>query len=179
VPTLSDDLRTLGYEAFVYFYPLVTMDVTRRQAVNSPIGSTPGSGPPNRFSHMREFPTADFRAVVRPNFDTLYSSAWLDLTGGPVKLTAPDTDDRYYMLPCIDMWTDVFANPGKRTTGTDAGEWVIVGPGHTGRNAAVGQSAACLRLLPVGEAGPARHRAGQTVRRRPVQRGRRGRARGR
>lgn len=130
--TLSDDLRTLSSEAFVYFYPLVTMDVTRRQAVNSPIGSTPGSGPPNRFSHMRAFPTADFRAVVRPNFDTLYSSAWLDLTAGPVKLTAPDTDDRYYMLPCIDMWTDVFANPGKRTTGTGASEWVIVGPGYAG-----------------------------------------------
>ena len=130
--TLSDDLRTLSYEAFVYFYPMVTMDVTRLQAVNSPIGSTPGSGPPNRFSHMRAFPTADFRAVVRPNFDTLYSSAWLDLTAGPVKLTAPDTDDRYYMLPCIDMWTDVFANPGKRTTGTGSAEWVIVGPGHTG-----------------------------------------------
>lgn len=130
--TLSDDLRTLSYEAYVYFYPMVTMDVTRLQAVNSPIGATPGSGPPNRFSHIRAFPTADFRAVVRPNFDTLYSSAWLDLSAGPVKLTAPDTDDRYYMLPLIDMWTDVFANPGKRTTGTDAAEWVIVGPGHTG-----------------------------------------------
>lgn len=130
--TLSDDLRTLSYEAYLYFYPIVTMDITRLQAVNSPIGSTPGSGPPNRFSHMRAFPTAEFRAVVRPNFDTLYSSAWLDLAAGPVKLTAPDTDGRYYMLPCIDMWTDVFANPGKRTTGTDAAEWAIVGPGYAG-----------------------------------------------
>lgn len=130
--TLSDDLRTLAYEAFVYLYPLVTMDVTRLQVRNMPEGTGPGSGPPNRFSHLRAFPTADFRAVVRPNFDTLYSSAWLDLTAGPVKLTAPDTDDRYYMLPCLDMWTDVFANPGKRTTGTDAGEWIVVGPGYGG-----------------------------------------------
>ena len=130
--TLSADLRTLSREAFVYFYPLVTMDVTRLQAINSPIGTTPGSGPPNRFSHMRAFPTADFRAVVRPNFDTLYSSAWLDLTAGPVTVSAPDTDDRFYMLPCIDMWSDVFANPGKRTTGIAAGEWVIVGPGYIG-----------------------------------------------
>ena len=70
--------------------------------------------------------------MVRPNFDTLYSSAFLDLTAGPVILHAPDTDDRYYMLPLIDMWTDVFANPGKRTTGTDAQDFVITGPGYTG-----------------------------------------------
>ncbi|MCV7228697.1 DUF1254 domain-containing protein [Mycolicibacterium komossense] len=129
---LSTDLRTLSYEAYLYFYPMVTMEVTRLQVANMPAGTAPGSGPPNRFSHMRAFPAADFRAVVRPNFDTLYSSAWLDLTAGPVKLTAPDTDDRYYMLPLLDMWTDVFANPGKRTTGTAAGEWVIVGPGYDG-----------------------------------------------
>jgi len=132
VSILSADLRTLSKEAFIYFYPLVTMDVTRLQALNSPIGTKPGAGPPNQFSHLRAFPSADFRAVVRPNFDTLYSSAWLDLTSGPVTLAAPDTEDRYYMLPCLDMWTDVFANPGKRTTGTAAREWVIVGPDYTG-----------------------------------------------
>lgn len=130
--TLSDDLRTLSYEAALYFYPLVTMDITRLQAINAPAGTKPGFGPPNEFHHFRAFPTADFRNVVRPNFDTLYSSAFLDLTAGPVILHAPDTDDRYYMLPLIDMWTDVFANPGKRTTGTDAKDFVVTGPGYTG-----------------------------------------------
>jgi hypothetical protein len=132
VSTLSDDLRTLSYEAALYFYPLVTMDITRLQAINAPAGTKPGFGPPNEFHHFRAFPTADFRNVVRPNFDTLYSSAFLDLTAGPVILHAPDTDDRYYMLPLIDMWTDVFANPGKRTTGTDAKDFVVTGPGYTG-----------------------------------------------
>ena len=130
--TLSDDVRTLSYEAALYFYPLVMMDVTRRQSINTPAGAKAGFGPPNEFHHFRAFPTADMRAVVRPNFDTLYSLAWLDLTAGPVILHAPDTDDRYYMLPLLDMWTDVFATLGKRTTGTDAQDFVITGPGYAG-----------------------------------------------
>ena len=130
--TLSTDLRTLSYEAYIYLYPLVIMGVTRRQATNVPAGERPGSGPPNQFHHIREFPPAEFRAVVRPNFDTLYSSAWLDLTHGPVRIHVPDSDDRYYMLPMLDMWTDVFANPGKRTTGTGAQEYVITPPGEAG-----------------------------------------------
>ena len=127
--TLSDDLRTLSYEAFIYLYPLVTMDITRQQTVNR---TGIGAGPPNQFNHIRQYPDADFRAVVRPNFDTLYSSAWLDLTHGPVLLEVPDTDHRYFMLPMIDMWTDVFANPGKRTSGTGAQKYLIVGPGKVG-----------------------------------------------
>jgi hypothetical protein len=69
---------------------------------------------------------------VRPNFDTLYSNLWLDLTGGPLQIHAPDTGDRYYMLPMLDMWTEVFATLGKRTTGTDAQDHVIVPPRYRG-----------------------------------------------
>jgi hypothetical protein len=126
---LSADLRTLSYEAFIYFYPLVTLDATRLQLINRP---APDGAPPNEFGHKRAYPGADFRSVVRPNFDTLYSSAWLDLSHGPVVLGVPDTRDRYFMLPLLDMWSDVFANPGKRTSGTRAQRYLIVGPGHTG-----------------------------------------------
>jgi hypothetical protein len=129
---LSDDARTLSSEAYVYLYPLVIMEVTRQQFVNLAAGARLGAGPPNQFHHARQFPDARFRAVVRPNFDTLYSSAWLDLTRGPVLLRVPDSGGRYYMLPMLDMWTDVFANPGTRTTGTAAQDFVITGPGHVG-----------------------------------------------
>jgi hypothetical protein len=134
--TLSDDVRTLSREAYIYLYPLVTMEASRRQAVNTPAEAHPAFGPPNAFHHLRAFPGADFRAVVRPNFDTLYSSAWVDLSAGPVRVSSPDTDDRYFMLPMLDMWTDVFANPGKRTTGTGAQEFILIGPGkHTPKDA--------------------------------------------
>jgi hypothetical protein len=129
---LSGDARSLSYDATVYLYPLVTMEVTRRQMINVPAGAKPAFGPPNTFNHVRAFPPADFRAVVRPNFDTLYSSAWLDLTAGPVVVSVPDTSDRYYLLPMLDMWTDVFASPGKRTTGTGAQAYAVVPPGYRG-----------------------------------------------
>jgi hypothetical protein len=137
-PTTTVDTITeqeayeIGVEAYTYFYPLVLMDVTRRQAVNVEAGKTVGRGPMNTFSHIRAYPAADFRDVVRPNFDTLYSAAWLDLTKGPVVIGTPDTHGRYYLLPMIDMWSDVFACPGKRTTGTGAGRFAVVPPGWEG-----------------------------------------------
>ena len=120
--TLTDqEALDVAVEAYVYLYPLVMMDTTRRQAVNVEAGKVFGRGPMNAFTHVPTFPPADFRDVVRPNFDTLYSIAWLDLTSEPIVVTVPDTHGRYYMLPMLDMWTDVFACPGKRTTGTGAG----------------------------------------------------------
>jgi hypothetical protein len=131
-PITPEEAHAIGVDAYVYFYPLVTMDITRQQLTNVEAGKSEISGPMNMFTNIPEFPTADMRAVVRPNFDTLYSSGWLDLTKEPVIISAPDTDGRYYLLPMLDMWSDVFASPGSRTTGTQAGNFIIVPPHWTG-----------------------------------------------
>lgn len=121
----------IGIEAYHYFYPLITMDFTRRVCTNYKSGEKPGFGPVNTFHHLRQFPPANFRAVVRPNFDTLYTVAWVDISKEPMIVLTPDTNGRYYLLPMLDMWSNVFAVPGKRTTGTEAQQYAIVPQGWT------------------------------------------------
>src|SRR5215475_8340334 len=122
----------IATDAYIYFYSLVTMDVTRRQFTNIEPGKELGKGPMNMFNNVPVYPPANFKGVVRPNFDTLYSIAYLDMTQEPVVVSAPDTGGRYYLLPMLDMWSDVFASPGWRTTGTQAANFLIAPPGWSG-----------------------------------------------
>ena len=123
----EQEALAIATDAYVYFYPLVTMDVTRKQLTNVEPGKGLG-GPANTFANIPTFPAADMKSVVRPNFDTLYSSGYLDITSEPVVVSVPDTAGRFYLLPMLDMWSDVFASPGSRTTGTQAGHFLIVPP---------------------------------------------------
>ena len=111
----AEDAQSIAQEAYVYFYPLVIMDVTRKYFSNIEAGKKFGRGPMNKFSHARTFPPATFRGATHPNFDTLYSLSWLDLTREPVVISVPDTQGRYYLLQMLDMWTDTFAGVGKRS----------------------------------------------------------------
>src|SRR5271169_1811715 len=124
--------RAIGVDAYLYFYPLISVDITRKQSTNIEAGKEFGKGPMNMFVNVPAFPPADLKVVVRINFDTLYSIAWLDLTKEPQIVSAPDTNRRYYLLPMLDMWTDVFASPGWRTTGTKAANFLVTPPGWDG-----------------------------------------------
>jgi hypothetical protein len=130
----ADEIYAVAKEAYFYAYPIVSMDVTMRQATNVPdAASINMRAPLNQFAHVRSYPQANEKDVVRFNFDTLYSFAWLDLSQEPIVLSVPDTQGRYYLLPMLDMWTDVFTVVGSRTTGTKAGTYAIVPAGWQGK----------------------------------------------
>ncbi|MGY4262996.1 hypothetical protein ACVJF2_001566 [Bradyrhizobium sp. USDA 4519] len=129
-PAINEqEAHAIAVDAYIYFYPLLTMDITRKQFTNVEPGKDNFKGPMNTFVNVPEYPPANFKGVVRSNFDTLYSVSWLDMTKEPVVVSVPDTDGRFYLLPMLDMWSDVFASPGWRTTGTKAGTFLVTAPG--------------------------------------------------
>jgi len=116
-PSADEVTKRLAAEAYVYGYPLVLMDATRQiDTAKTPV---------NTFRHERA-PAG----TVTPNGDVLFSRAWLDLSAEPVVLSLPDARDRYYVLPMLGGWTDVFSSPGKRQTGTEKRDFAIVGPSY-------------------------------------------------
>jgi hypothetical protein len=132
-PLPSDQIAEVATSAYLYAYPLIIMELTRRVSTNVADTKQFGRGPMNQFSHVPAFPDATFTDVVRPNADTLYSILWFDVSQEPLLISVPDSDGRYYLLPMLDMWTDVFQSTGKRTTGTSAQLLVIAGPRWPGQ----------------------------------------------
>ncbi|AKU93173.1 DUF1254 domain-containing protein [Vulgatibacter incomptus] len=129
-PISQEEARTLGVDAYVYGYPIVLTMVTRSVMTNVPAPTPMGRAPLNQLSNAMALPTPRSRDVVSPNVDTLYSVAWLDLEREPMVLHVPDARGRYYLAPVLDAWTNVISSPGKRTTGTAAQDFVIVGPAY-------------------------------------------------
>src|SRR5262249_5437750 len=118
-------------DAYIYGYPLVTVEMTRRVATNvAKLEAT--RGPMGQLIKFREYPNASFRDVTAPNADTLYTTAFLEVGKEPWVLSIPDMKDRYYLFPMLDGWTTVFQVPGKRTTGGGAQTYAITGPGWKG-----------------------------------------------
>lgn len=126
-----DEAKSIATDAYIYGYPLVTVEMTRRVMTNVAQPQAPRA-PMGRLMRMREYPNAAFRDVTAPNADTLYTSGFIDVKDEPWVLTLPDAHDRYYLFPMLSGWTDVFQVPGKRTTGTGPQTYAITGPNWQG-----------------------------------------------
>jgi hypothetical protein len=125
------DARETAIDAYIYGYPLVLMDVTRRALTN--VSSPRESGAPmNQFCNRRTFADPNSTTVVSPNADTLYSFAFLDVSVEPIILSVPEMGSRYYLMQLMDAWSNVFASPGTRTTGNGEAHFAITGPRWNG-----------------------------------------------
>ena len=113
--TAQPAMSSAAIDAYVYAYPLVTMEYTRRSFVNVP-SATSDSAPMGQFANKVAYPSVSDHRVTAPNADTLYSNAFLDVTKEPYVFTIPDMHGRYFLMPMLDGWTTVFQVPGKRTT---------------------------------------------------------------
>ena len=124
--TLWSQMSTvrLAAKSYVFGYPLVLTELTRNSFTRS-------IAPANRLVNMAEFPEADFRVFVRPNIDTLYTQAWLDMEAGPWVFEVP-ASSRYLVMQFLDAWSNVFASVGTRTTGDKGGRFLLAGPDWDG-----------------------------------------------
>ncbi len=123
----------LGMMSFVYGYPMVVMDVTRDVLTAASAPNADGTAAPiNQLAKMPHYVSPHFTNVVRISLNSLWTTGWLDLDREPMVLSVPDTGGRYYVFSVMNMWTDVFASIGKRTTGTRRGAFLIAGPKWSG-----------------------------------------------
>lgn len=125
------EARENAIDAYIYAYPLVSMEMSRRLMTNvaQPEGS---KAPMNQFARLRSYPAAEDHSITAPNADTLYTFAWVDVSKEPWVLSLPDMKGRYFLFPMLDAWSNVFQSPGKRTTGTKLQKYAITGPGWSG-----------------------------------------------
>lgn len=131
IPHNQESIISAAVDAYIFGYPLAIVDTTRRQLTNVEAAG-PTRVPMGQLLRLRSYPAVDDHSVPAPNADTLYTYAWLDVSAEPMVLTIPDMGDRYYMMPMLSGWTNVFQSPGTRTTGQRPHVYVITGPRWSG-----------------------------------------------
>jgi hypothetical protein len=125
----------VGTYAYIFFSPRLVYYTLEQAIVSNGFG---GSGVPdvpvNTLYTMPTLasPSKSNALESTGNRDTLYTVGWLDLSAGPEVLHVPDMAGRYYAIQFTDPWGTVFAYVGRRTTGTQAGDYLITGPGWKG-----------------------------------------------
>jgi hypothetical protein len=123
-------LQDLARRAAIYLFPVYEMYRTRWQAtVND---ANPLRQKLNRFFHIPILADHKSRFVTTPNNDTLYSTAWLDLSLEPLFLTVPPMGERYYSFAFMSLFTDNFAYVCRRLHGGKPAPRMIVGPSWKG-----------------------------------------------
>jgi len=124
------DIATLAY---VWGYPLVTMERSFNYFTSPNSPPAVGHGHANTISFARELINASFTDVVSPNVDTLYGISWLNLKKEPLVLTVPPITHRYYTFEFLDAYTNVFTYVGSRATGSNGGIYLITSPDWNGQ----------------------------------------------
>ena len=117
---------SVGLQAYLYGYPLVITEVSREEMLANPADRE------NQFYHFSQLFTPAAKMAVSANVDTLMSTAWLDLSGGPLILRIPDMHGRYWVIQFNDFYSNSFAYVGQRTTGTAEQQYLLVGPDWKG-----------------------------------------------
>ncbi len=112
----------------IYLLPRGIAYLAQRKLTNADHVTHEGRAPLNHISHVHRLATSDDKVIVRPNNDTFYSSAWMDLSKEAYLLSVPAMGERYYSLQFMDPWTNAFFYVGTRATGKAAGQFALVGP---------------------------------------------------
>jgi len=115
------EASALAKDAYIFAYPMLenyrTMYVEAASTENF-----------NKFTRTETLFGPESKTVVRPNNDTIYSTAWLDLRAEPLIVELPAVSDRYFSLQLVDMYTHNFAYAGTRATGTGSVTLMVAGP---------------------------------------------------
>lgn len=122
---------SVGIQAYIYAYPLIYLSELRYKWAND--ATSHPYAAPNHFYHFTDIADASYKDGGSPNNDTLYSWGFLDLSKEPVVIEHPDMGSRYFTFELADMYADNFGYIGKRTTGSKAGAFLVVGPNWKGR----------------------------------------------
>jgi hypothetical protein len=127
----SNPKQKIVREAYIYGYPLVTMDMTHRQETNVRVPDD-AHAPTGQLIKLRTYPAVDNHTAAAPNADTLYTMVWLDVSSEPWMFSIPDMGDRFYIMPMLSGFNEVFFVAGSRATGGKAQKYVVTGPGWSG-----------------------------------------------
>jgi hypothetical protein len=122
----SEEIQRLAENIYIWGYPLVLMDLTRRTRTATP-HPTLDTAPLNQFAHRRFVAGSQDKYLVHPDADCLRSSAWLDLNREPVVLTVPRFP-RYHLLSFFSGWYEIFESSSPRNLLSQGGHVGFVAP---------------------------------------------------